>query len=176
MPIHRTISQYLDENKAFEVAYFDLNNFKPYNDVYGYSKGDRVISWVGDLLRELFAESHHFIGHIGGDDFVTISPANIANKNKYHGVIERFEEKVNDFYATADQKRQYILANDRTGERVQFPLLGIAIGIVQPDCSRCNSYHDVSDLAAEAKKRAKQQQKSACFFSHRRFPQLILDD
>ena len=176
VPIHRTISQYLDENKAFEVAYFDLNNFKPYNDVYGYSKGDRVISWVGELLREIFAESHHFIGHIGGDDFVTISPVAVTNRDKYLDVVARFEAKVNEFYSTADQARQYIFANDRTGERAQFPLLGIAIGIVQPDCSRCNSYHDVSDLAAEAKKRAKQQQKSACFFSHRRFPQLILDD
>ena len=70
VPISQQISSFIDSAENFTVCYFDLDHFKPYNDTYGFSKGDEVIRKVSELLCQHSCENNDFVGHVGGDDFV----------------------------------------------------------------------------------------------------------
>jgi GGDEF domain-containing protein len=113
--------------------------------------------------------SKDFIGHIGGDDFVAI----FEGKNCIDcckKITEEFDLKVREYYNDKDLQAGGIEANSRTGQLQFFPLLSLAVGIVEPDLARCHSHHDVAELASEAKKRAKQAQGSNVFVSRRGGP------
>lgn len=170
VPIYREIDDALQQERDFYVAYFDLNHFKPYNDVYGYAQGDRVIQWVARLLQEMIVGAGQFLGHVGGDDFVAVFDGQCGWQTLCRRIIERFGEEIGQFYRAEDRLRQGIVAHARSGEPQCFPLLGIAIGVVHPDPRRCQSHHDVAALASAAKQAAKRHPHSSCCFSAERFP------
>lgn len=176
VPIYREIDKWLGSGNAFRVAYFDLNNFKPYNDVYGYGNGDKLLQWVGGILREEIHAQGHFVGHIGGDDFVAIFAEESKWRQHCDKVIQRFEHQIQQFYTQKDVRRGGIVATTRTKGTAFYALLGIAIGVVKPDPTHCLSHHDVAVLASEAKKQAKQAGKSICFVSRRRRPAAQVSD
>ncbi len=167
VPINREIDALLRQTVDFRVAYFDLNHFKPYNDCYGYARGDQVIRLLGDLVARHVGNSDNFVGHLGGDDFVVIfrSPDWQARCER---VLQAFDEGVRALYSPRDLQQEGIWAQDRKGERSFFPLLGLAIGVVHPDPYKCGSYHEVAELAAQAKKEAKRNPQSSLFCSRRR--------
>ncbi|WP_372831827.1 GGDEF domain-containing protein [Pontibacterium sp.] len=167
VPINREIDLMLRQLIDFRVAYFDLNNFKPYNDCYGYSKGDQVIRLLGELLNRHASGNHNFVGHIGGDDFVVIYRGD-GWQASCERIIKEFEDLVRSFYSPQDLQRKGIEALDRHGEPRFFPLLGLAIGVVHPDAGRCDSHNEVAELASQAKKEAKALPGSAIFVSRRR--------
>ncbi|MBM7454281.1 diguanylate cyclase (GGDEF)-like protein [Oceanisphaera litoralis] len=168
VPIYREIDEALQQERDFYVAYFDLNNFKPYNDVYGYAQGDKVIQWVARLLQEVLVDAGQFIGHVGGDDFVAVLDARIDWQAQCETIIRRFDAGILDFYSDEDRQRQGIETGSRQGEQTFYPLLGLAIGVVAPDHRRCQSHHDVAALASDAKHQAKQHPHSHCLLSARR--------
>ncbi len=167
VPIQNEIDLLLQQTADFRVAYFDLNNFKPFNDCYGYSKGDQVIRLLGDLLMRFCDSSENFIGHIGGDDFVVV-----FRHSQWGDICEQvllqFDEQVGSFYTPRDLQQGGIWASDRKGEPAFYPMLGLAIGVVHPDPYKCTSHHEVAELAAMAKKEAKKLPGSALFVSRRR--------
>ncbi|WP_299180210.1 GGDEF domain-containing protein [uncultured Neptuniibacter sp.] len=167
VPINNEVDRLLKQAAEFHVAYFDLNNFKPFNDCYGYSKGDQVIRLLGELLTRHGGQGNNFIGHIGGDDFVVIfrSP---DWKLICERILRDFDHEVRCFYAPKDLQSEGIWSTDRQGGQTFFPILGLAIGVVHPDPYRCSSYHEVAELAAVAKKEAKKSLQSALFVSRRR--------
>lgn len=167
VPINREIDMLLRQNLPFKVAYFDLNNFKPYNDHYGYSKGDQVIRLLGELISRYAASSNNFVGHIGGDDFVVIFRS-ADWQNLCEQILLEFDDAIRAFYSPKDLQDGGIETKDRRGEPAFYPLLGLAIGVVQPDPLRCASHNEVAELASQAKKRAKAMPGSAIFFSRRR--------
>lgn len=171
VPIYREVDQWLQSDKPFRVAYFDLNNFKPYNDVYGYGQGDRILQWVANLLTEELASHGHFIGHIGGDDFVALFADNSDWRAHCDQLIRRFDSEIQQFYTAADLARGGIDAPSRNQQMAFFPLLGIAVGVIKPDRDFCHSHHDVASLASVAKKEAKQFERSYCHVSKRRRPE-----
>ena len=105
------------------ILYFDIDNFKPYNDVYGFENGDRVIQFFADLLKN-HIDKNDFLGHIGGDDFVAVIHDLTTNIEKLlETLVKKFEEKVIFFYNQKDMDNGYIVAKNRHGIKESYPLL-----------------------------------------------------
>ncbi len=150
------------------VCYVDINHFKPYNDVFGFSHGDEVIRM---LARIMFNAVHDadggFCGHIGGDDFVCIIPVVLAEM-VCQTIIGHFDQIVLDLFDEQTKGLGYYLGTNRKGEEEKIPLLSVSIGIVPMDSPRITHFARVAELAAELKKRAKQSEKSCCVIDKRR--------
>lgn len=173
VPIYRHVDRLLSEQRKFYFAYFDLNNFKPFNDVYGYSKGDDVIGLVAKLMQQSCLASD-FVGHIGGDDFVAI----FERDNWHHHcqqILSEFDNEVRMFYSKQDLAQSGIYAKSRSGDEQFFPLLSLAVGVVAPDVTVCSSHHDIAEMASDAKKQAKKFGHSAIFLSRRTKPTSCAD-
>lgn len=162
VPIHREVSRRLLTHEDFYVAYFDLNDFKPFNDHFGYSKGDAIIQLVGTLIKDVVTTENNFIGHIGGDDFVVIF-GDTNWKEQCQIVLERFEKEVLSFYSDDMIREGGIWEKTRKGELAFYPILSLAIGVVHPNPERCENHHHVAEMAAQAKKSAKEKGGYAIF-------------
>lgn len=136
LPGNRIIQNYIDDvsmqESAYMLCYFDLDNFKAYNDIYGFRNGDRIIQLFADILRTTLP-ALFFKAHIGGDDFF------VANKidksfdeclSYVSDVINDFCSNVRDFYSKEDQDRGYIIAKNRDNEIKKFPLLSVSASII----------------------------------------------
>ena len=156
VPIHREVSRRLLTDEIFYVAYFDLNDFKPFNDFFGYSKGDAVIQLVGHLIKEFVSTNDNFIGHIGGDDFVVIF-GDVNWQQQCEKILVEFARQVREFYSDETLQEGGVWTKNRQGQTLFHPILSLAIGVIQPDPQQCNNHHQVAELAAQAKKSAKQQ-------------------
>ena len=154
VPIAETIDALLAENAPFALCYIDIDNFKPYNDVYGYQRGDEVIKFVAHILSEAIDPSCDFIGHIGGDDFVIIyrSP---DWKSRLEKGLEQFKEGVKDFYDSFDREHG-IYAKDRQGQTRHFPIMSLSVGVVTPEPGQYHSHVQIAELATETKHAAKE--------------------
>lgn len=174
VPIYRHVDALLKAKNSFRFAYFDLNNFKPYNDIYGYAKGDKIIQLVATILQQECGKSD-FIGHIGGDDFVVVFENEhwLACCEK---IIATFDEQITSYYTKAHVDIGGIQAKSRTGQVQFYPLLGLAVGIVEPVLSRCESHHDVAELATAAKKQAKLNVGSSVYVCKRGGPNTFTED
>lgn len=155
VPIHRDVSRRLLAQDSFHVAYFDLNDFKPFNDFFGYAKGDMVIQLLGTLIKDIISLDDNFIGHIGGDDFVVIFGGS-QWRQQCEEILRQFAVKIRDFYPKENLKEGGVWSKNRHGDIVFHPILSLAIGVVNPDPSLYQSHHEVAELAALAKKAAKQ--------------------
>ncbi len=151
-----------DIKKKFAVLYIDLDNFKAYNDVYGFLKGDEVIKFVAHILKKNIKELGNpddFIGHIGGDDFIAIttpSKVDIICKS----IINQFDSTISLFYSTEDRRRGFIVTRDRSNQEIKYPFMTISIAIVSNEKRHINSHWQVAEIAAEMKKYAKSLQGS----------------
>ncbi|NRQ44017.1 EAL and GGDEF domain-containing protein [Rheinheimera sp. YQF-2] len=169
VPINTRIDQLLKHNLAFTVAYIDIDNFKPYNDQYGYSKGDLVIELLAQIIQSAVDPTQDFVGHIGGDDFIVLfaagRPQDVAER-----IVAEFDQRVRHYYLAQHLADNGFSAKDRLGAESFYPLLSLSVGLAQPDPALCTSHHDVSALASAAKLQAKKLQGSAIFSNKRRAP------
>jgi diguanylate cyclase (GGDEF)-like protein len=169
LAIDREIKKRLGSGGTFSVCYCDLDNFKAYNDKYGYEAGDRVISHTAKLLMKAVRESGEsgdFLGHIGGDDFVVLTtPAKDADFCK--AVVERFDASIPEFYDEDDLKRRCIQVENRSGRLENFPIMSITMAVVSGSRTELESTHLIAERAAELKKYLKRFQGSN-YLSERR--------
>ncbi|MDR0817797.1 MAG: response regulator [Clostridiales Family XIII bacterium] len=157
LEIQRDITSRITKGTSFAVIYVDLDNFKAYNDVYGFSNGDRIIVLTADILKDqvaLFGNSDDFVGHIGGDDFIMVSTPDKSNKI-CEEVIAEFDEKVLNLYNEEDRRKGCITTKNRRGEVDTFPLMSITLAIVTNEKREINSYVEVGDIASDVKKKLK---------------------
>jgi diguanylate cyclase (GGDEF)-like protein len=142
--------------EAIAVCYADLDNFKGYNDRYGFLQGDRAIVYTAEILREV-AESYpgSFLGHIGGDDFILVVGSDEAEA-ACQKAIELFDEGARTLYEPEDAARGYIEAEDRRGRLMRYPILSLSIGVGLNDAS-VREYREIVDTATEMKSFAKRQ-------------------
>jgi diguanylate cyclase (GGDEF)-like protein len=153
--------------KPMAVCYVDINNFKPYNDVYGFSHGDGVLRMLARIIFNGVNESGGgFAGHIGGDDFVYLVPLERAEAVA-KTVIANFTTIVADLFGEEEKTKGFYCALNRKGQEEQVPLLGIAIAIVPTHTAKMQHYGKVAEVAAEMKKLAKQSNES-CYVIDRR--------
>jgi diguanylate cyclase (GGDEF)-like protein len=166
VPIHEHLEGQLEQEDSFVVCYCDLDHFKPYNDVYGYRRGDELIQWTGRLLQENFEGPLDFIGHVGGDDFILAIPEE-AWESRVRTFLERFEAGRHAFFHAEDQARGGYVSEDRQGKTILHPLATISIGAVIVQPGTYLNHHEVASAASHAKKLAKQQAGCSLFLERR---------
>jgi diguanylate cyclase (GGDEF)-like protein len=129
--IERAIEDYIEEGTTFAVCYLDIDNFKAYNDYYGYIYGDKVIRLTAYIIRDIVFDlvPDGFVGHVGGDDFIYIVPyekVEIVNSN----IIRTFDSIIPYRYKKEDRERGKIVTKNRRGVEEIFPLLTVSVSVV----------------------------------------------
>jgi diguanylate cyclase (GGDEF)-like protein len=147
----------IESGDDFALVYADLDNFKAYNDHYGFMRGDQVIKFTVHALLEAAAaleDQTAFVGHIGGDDFVAIILPD-QSEEFCRQAISVFDDGVLDYYETADALRGYIEVTDRRGERHAFPIVSVSLGVATNTTREITSQWQASAIAVEMKEHAK---------------------
>ncbi len=169
--IQREINKKLSQSMHFDVCYIDIDNFKPYNDHYGFEKGDSAIKTLAHIIADTITADQNdfdFVGHIGGDDFIVITrPQNSLLTCKK--IISHFENHLLEFHESSDHERGFYLSHTRRGEEEGFRLLSLSIGIMGTEFNKIESYAQLASIATEVKKSAKSQTGSSIVRDRRRF-------
>ena len=149
--IQAELKKCLLKREDFSVLYFDLDNFKAYNDVYGFLKGDEIIKYTADLiLKAVHDFGGGFVGHIGGDDFIAI--VEDADVEKIcQEVIFYFDHTIKKFYTEKDSEEGYIEVENRKGKIEKFPITSISIAVVVAETDRFNNVLEIGDVSAQVK-------------------------
>lgn len=137
--------------------YIDIDNFKAYNDAYGYLNGDNAIKCAAGLLTDLeddFTAENMFVGHIGGDDFAVLANPRRAEELA-RAIAAGFDALAPGFYSEADRARGFITSRDRTGATREFPLMTLSIAIATNEKRSLDHYAKIVDLAGEIKRHLK---------------------
>ena len=135
----------------------DIDNFKAYNDHYGYAKGNDIIRATAAIISEAVAKygnEDDFIGHIGGDDYVLITTPDLYPR-VCQTVIDNFDKKIPGFYDEEDRQRGHIVGENRQGQEVKFPLATLSIAVVTNVKRKFNNHIQYGEVAAEMKEHAK---------------------
>jgi len=172
--INRQIQSRIDRDVPFALAYADLDHFKPFNDKYGFSRGDEVIKITGRLMLNLVRNTLHrdiFVGHIGGDDFVCIMDPSLIEKTCQE-LIDAFDRIVPSFYDPEDREAGYIQSHNREGHDRKYPIMSISIGIVSAEEGSFSHYGEVTTVASEMKHMAKKHPKSCYRIDRRIYTQM----
>ena len=155
--IHAELKKRLASDKSFSVLYIDIDNFKAYNDVYGFLKGDEVIKYTANIIlhctHDLINEGS-FVGHIGGDDFVSII-SGTRGEELCKNIIANFDAKVSEYYTEQDAQNGYIEVENRKGIIEHFPITSISIGVVEADSDRFSNILEIGEVGAQVKHLAK---------------------
>lgn len=168
VPINKQMNQFLAQKIPFCVAYFDLDNFKPYNDVYGYDAGDNIIRAVAKTLLEFVTPEKGMVGHIGGDDFIVIFTCEDWLQC-CKDILKAFKNEVPNHYKSKDVKAGGIHTENRSGQKCFYPVTSLSIGVIDNvSTAQCHSHIEIADLAAGAKKQAKKIEGNSCFVNKRR--------
>ncbi len=152
--IEKELQRRIENKESFAFLYMDIDNFKAYNDYYGYQKGDEAILFLADIITESvnsLGGSSDFVGHIGGDDFVIVTSPARAEFIVRH-VIDEFDKGSLVLMSEGDIRRGYIEIKNRVGEVRRIPLMSLTIAVVMDEGDRLKHFAQVSDIASELKK------------------------
>ncbi len=155
--IHAELKKRISNHEEFSVLYLDLDNFKAYNDVYGFLNGDEIIKFTADTIIRCVHKNMQdgtFVGHIGGDDFVAILPT-LECEKICEGIIANFDAMVGKFFTEKDRENGYIEVENRKGIIEKFPLTSISIGVVEADNGRFANMLEIGEVGAQVKHLAK---------------------
>ncbi|MES2582892.1 MAG: phosphodiesterase [Pseudomonadota bacterium] len=154
IPISQHIERLIKKKVRFVACYADLNNFKPFNDYYGYWRGDEMIRLLARLAMEQCDPQRDFLGHVGGDDFMLLfqSPDWRARSER---LVQAFNTQALSLFDVQARDAGGIEAEDRHGSLRFFPCTSVSIGAVAIDGARFSRAEDVANLAAQAKHDAK---------------------
>lgn len=154
IPITEHINRLLTAGQPFWAAYCDLNHFKPFNDQYGYFRGDRMIRLVADTLARHVQPNWDFLGHVGGDDFVVLFQSEDW-AGRCERVVSEFNAAALQLFDAEDLVRGVLECEDRNGHQATFPLSTLSIGVAPIVAGRQMQAEAVASYAAAAKRRAK---------------------
>ena len=155
--IHAELKKRITNREEFSVLYLDLDNFKAYNDVYGFLKGDEIIEFTANTILKCIHDKYSensFVGHIGGDDFIAIVPG-IEVDDICQSIIAMFDKEVTKFFTEEDLERGYIEVANRKGIIEQFALTSISIGAVIAEKGRFSNILEIGEVGAQVKHMAK---------------------
>ena len=169
VPIQEHMEHLLSNQQSFVTAYFDLDQFKPYNDIYGFRRGDDIIQLLAHILRESCNAELDFIGHVGGDDFVVLFQS-LDWEVRCHGMLARFDRECLALFSPDHVEAGGYHSEDRRGAMAFHALVSLSIGAVLIDTTHYHHYQEVSRAAAEAKHHAKRIDGSSLFIDQRRTP------
>ena len=157
--IQAEMKKRLLNKENFVMLYLDLDNFKAYNDVYGFLNGDEIIKFTArvivDNITKLSTSGNTFVGHIGGDDFVAI----VSEEDDYEAIcqniIAEFDKGVQKYFNDDDIKKGYLEVPNRKCIIEQFPLTSISIGVVVAHKGRFSNVLEIGEIGAQVKHLAK---------------------
>jgi PleD family two-component response regulator len=158
LPAGRLIEEQLRQiirEKDWALVDIRINHFDPFRDVYGFVAGDDVLRFTAMMIGEVVDElgtPDDFIGHAGNDNFIVITSEQTANAIKTR-LKARFAEEVQTHYNFIDRQKGYITATNAEGNPENFPLMSLAIGIVTPSEHSFADIREITELAAEARRR-----------------------
>ncbi len=151
--IERELIERLDSGRHFSFHYIDIDNFKSYNDKYGYIRGNHVITETARIISgnvKSCGNGEDFVGHIGGDDFVVITSPD-KSESIAKQTISDFDTMVPGRYSNSDIKDGFIVSRDRSGRIANIPLMSLSIAIVNNAPSRVSNLFELMDMTAELK-------------------------
>ncbi len=155
--IERELIKRINQKLPFAFLYIDIDNFKGFNDYYGYQKGDEIIGFLAGILArtiEKLGNKDDFIGHIGGDDFVMIaSPSRVEFMAKY--IIDEFDKGTLMLLDEDDVKRGYLEVRDRQGELKRIPVMSVTIALVMSADNKIEHFAEINDIATSLKEYGK---------------------
>lgn len=156
VPIQQCLTRLLQQQRRAVVCYVDLDSFKPFNDLYGYAKGDEVLLCLAQCLSERVDPACDFVGHIGGDDFLLVLGSDDW-RNRLNQLLDDFQSQTRRFYTAEHLEAGCIQALDRQGHRQEYPLLSLSVGVVELSPEACPRLDagQLAGLASEAKRYAK---------------------
>lgn len=167
--IQAEMKKRLAKKEYFVILYIDLDNFKAYNDVYGFSAGDEMIKFTARTIVNNVhknEEDNNFVGHIGGDDFIAI-----VEDKKYEeicqGIIAEFDKGVSKYFNKEDIEKGYLEVPNRKGIVEEFPITSISIGAVEVDVGRFNNTLEIGEVGAQVKHLSKTIQGSTYVINRR---------
>jgi len=166
VPITQHTERLLEAGLDFCVCHADLDSFKPFNDIYGYRKGDEMIQLVATILSAAADTGGDLVGHIGGDDFIVIFQS-ADWRARVESALAEFDRARLALFSPADIERGGFAALDRTGQQQFYPLTSLSIGAVVTEGSMMSTAHEVAARAGEAKSQAKKLAGSALFVDRR---------
>lgn len=151
--IEKEILNRIFENNPYCITYYDIDNFKAYNDAYGFQNGDMMLALLANILKQC-AENNEFIGHIGGDDFIVISD---YHEGEYYckSVIDKFSLQVTSLYRDEDIRNGYIVSKNRNGVTENFPIASLSIAGISNKITQFKSIDIFSKYIAQIKKNCK---------------------
>lgn len=156
--IQAEMTRRLSKGKKYAMMYIDLDNFKAYNDTYGFSNGDEMIKLTARVISknilEIDEKDGNFVGHIGGDDFVAI----VEDENYEQicqNIITEFDKTVEKYFTDEDVERGYIEVENRKGVMEQFPLTSISVAVVEVTKQRFKNTLEIGEAGAVVKHLAK---------------------
>lgn len=156
--IQAEMKKRLLNKEEFAMLYLDLDNFKAFNDVYGFLNGDEIIKFTAKTIVKNvdgLTKEDSFVGHIGGDDFVAIVSANEDYENICQNIIAEFDKGVVKFFNDEDIERGYLEVPNRKGVIEEFALTSISIGVVVADKGRFHNVLEIGEVGAQVKHLAK---------------------
>lgn len=156
VPIQQCLTRLLQQKRKAAVCYVDIDSFKPFNDLYGYAKGDEVLLCLAQCLNERVDPARDFVGHIGGDDFMLVLGTEDW-RQKLSRLLEDFQNQCRRFYREEHLLAGCFIAHNRQGQRQEYPLLSLSIGVVnllEQDCGELDAAQ-LAELASDAKRGAK---------------------
>jgi diguanylate cyclase (GGDEF)-like protein len=153
LAIEKNIERFITAQEPCSILYIDLDNFKAYNDTYGFGNGDRVLQFVARLLADTIPVGN-FIGHIGGDDFIAI-----LNTYDIEGIcdsfISRFDEGIRAFFSKADLDTGYIVAKNRKGEEEHYPVMSVSVASISNRYRMFSNVYELAEQASSVKQQCK---------------------
>ena len=172
VPINEHIDRLLERRIAFHACYFDIDHFKPFNDVFGYRRGDDIIVLLAQTLTGIADPLADFCGHIGGDDFMVLFQSEDW-ETRCQQALARFDQQIaehvtgEELVSTGAGNLRGYFAENRRGQTVFYPLPSLSIGVVPVTSDGFDSHREISAAATEAKKNAKKTQGSSLFVERR---------
>lgn len=156
VPIQQCFTRLLQQGRESVICYVDIDSFKPFNDIYGYGRGDEVLLCLAQCLNERVDPSRDFVGHIGGDDFLLVLGPEDWRK-RLNQLLDDFQNQCRRFYRPEHLEAGCFIAPNRQGVRQEFALLSLSIGVVHlrpEDCATLDA-SQLAEMASQAKHHAK---------------------
>ena len=144
--------------EEFAVLYLDLDNFKAYNDVYGFLRGDEIIKFTARVITRNIhniPDADVFVGHIGGDDFVAVLDGTVNFETVCQNIIAEFDQGVVKYFNEDDIEQGFIKVQNRKGIVEEFPITSISIGVVSSKERRFDNILEIGEVGAQVKHLAK---------------------